>query len=87
MHDLLTTHEAAHASRQGWQLSWVVDATTSKVTADILPTWTPASNNNVTKTTRLVWNLAKSGDVVAQRALQMCVQSRQPQPKPKRKKQ
>lgn len=80
MFELLTTKESSQAALQGWQLCWVYDPVTKRTTADVLAVGTARQIRHAQAASRAVVNLAKAGDIVAQRALQLVMKSRQSTP-------
>lgn len=77
MFDLLTIEESKHAALQGWQLCWVFDPASKRASVDVLALGTSKQIKHAQAAARAVYNLAKAGDVIAQRALHLCVKSRQ----------
>ena len=83
MFDLLTPDESRHAAACGWQLNTVYDMNKERWAIEIMPCDHPKTSAYHTQA-RVV-GLARTGDAVAVRALQLVVRSYQP-PKPNRKK-
>ena len=83
MFDLLTPDENRHAAACGWQLNTVYDMNRKRWALEVMPCDHPKTSAHHTQV-RVV-GLARAGDAVAMRALQLVVRSYQP-PKPNRKK-
>ena len=82
MFDLLTNREAAHAAALGWSLCHVYDTGKTRWALEVLPTDHPATSAVVTQAR--VYALARSGDAVAIKSLQLVVRSHQPAPSAKK---
>lgn len=72
--DRLQDHEAKLAAAQGWQLCDVYDGTRTR--HQILPVVFAAPFNNAEKVLRFVIGRARSGDGLAQRALQIVMKDK-----------
>lgn len=74
MTDILTPAEKEMATRYGWDLGWVFDSLTKKVTVRIFPT-----ENNTVKSSDLLHRAAAaraaSGDAFAKRVIHIITQS------------
>lgn len=75
MNDLLTNQERQHAAVQGWHACHVYDVAAARWCVEVLPTNHPIASAVDAQTH--VYQLARAGDKVAIRALQLVVQSHQ----------
>ena len=82
MFDLLTNQEAAHAADLGWSLCHVYDTDKTRWALEVLPTDHPATSAVVAQAR--VYALARSGNAVAIKSLQLVVRSHQPAPPAKK---
>lgn len=76
MFDLLTNQEAEHAAQLGWSLCPVYDMGKTRWALEVLPTDHPESSAAAAQAR--VYALARGGDVVAIKSLQLVVRSHQP---------
>jgi hypothetical protein len=67
-------HENTSARRQGWMLVDVFDARTQRARPEILPVTFARPFDSARKTAAWVIERAKSGDALAQKALQLVMQ-------------
>ena len=82
MFDLLTNQEAAHAAALGWSLCHVYDTDKTRWALEVLPTDHPATSAVAAQTR--VYALARSGNAMAIKSLQLVVRSHQPAPPTKK---
>lgn len=84
MNDLLTNQEQQHAAAQGWHACHVYDVAAARWRVEVLPTNHPTAS--AVEAQAHVYQLARAGDKVAIRALQLVVRSHQHTPPPKKRK-